>query len=92
MPELEIQPTGTGFSGKSTPEDDANGIGAVSAPRTQTSSDSDDDRPVRGVSVIPIPRREIARLKGTLRLSELPRHKPIIVFDAGRQFRDIDNE
>ena len=92
MAELESQQTTTEFPGKPAPHGDANGIGAFSAPLAQTPSDSDDDRPVGGISVIPIPRREIARLQGTLRLSGLPRHKPTIVFDASRQFRDTDDE
>jgi hypothetical protein len=91
MADLENQQTTTEFQGKPSPHGDPNGIGACSAKLARSPSDSDDDRPVRGISVIPMPRREIARLKGTLRLSELPRHKPIIV-DSGRQFRDAGDE
>lgn len=92
MAELESQQTTTKFQGRPAPHGNPNSIGASSAHLAQSPSDSDDDHPVRGISVIPIPRREIARLKGTLRLSELPRHKPTIVFDAGRQFQDADDE
>jgi hypothetical protein len=92
MAELESQQTTTGIPGRADPDGDANGIGAFEAPLAQTPGDSDDDRPAGGISVIPIPRREIARLQGTLRLSGLPRHKPTIVFDASRQRRDTDDE
>jgi hypothetical protein len=92
MAERESQQTTTESQGKPAPHGDLNGIGAVSAHLAQGPTDFGDDRPVHGISVIPIPRREIARLKGTLRLSELPRHKPTIVFDAGRQFRDAADE
>jgi hypothetical protein len=92
MAELESQQATTESQGKPAPCGDENGVAAFSAHLAQTPIDSDDDRPVRGISVIPIPRREIARLQGTLRLRELPRHKPTIVFDPGRQFRDIDDE
>ncbi len=80
MAELESQQTPAGFLGKPAPHGDANETGAISASLARTASDSDDERPVGGISVIPIPRREIARLQGTLRLSGLPRHKPTIVF------------
>ena len=46
---------------------------------SDASTNTDDVRPVGGISVIPIPKHEIARLHGILRLSELPRHKPTIV-------------
>ena len=92
MAELESQQTTPGFRGELAPHGDANGIVPLSAPLAQTPSDPDDDRPVGGISIIPIPRREIARLHGTLRLSQLPRHKPTIVFDTGRQLRDSDDE
>jgi hypothetical protein len=92
MAERESRQTTAEFAGKPAPHGDGNGIEACSAHPAQTPSDSDDDRPIGGVSVIPIPRREIARLQGTLRLSDLPRHKPTIVFDPGRPFRDSDDE
>jgi hypothetical protein len=92
MAEVESQQTTTGFPGKPADRGDANGVGPFSAPRAPTPSDTDDDRPVGGISVIPIPRREIARLQGTLRLSGLPRHKPTIVFDASRPLRDPEDE
>ncbi len=92
MAELESQQPTAGFQGKPAGHGDPNGIGAFSASLAQSPSDSDEDRPVRGISVISIPRRAIARLIGTLRLSELPRHKPTIVFDSGRQFQDSDDE
>src|SRR5262245_58038243 len=92
MAEFESQQTTTEFQGELPPHGDADGIEPLSAPLAQAPSDFDDDRPVGGISVIPIPRREIARLHGTLRLSDLPRHKPTIVFDTGRQFRDSDDE
>jgi hypothetical protein len=92
MAEVESQQTTTEFQDKPAPHGDPNGIGVVLAQLAQSPSDLDDDRPARGISVIPIPRREIARLQGTFRLSELPRHKPTISFDAGRQFRDALDE
>jgi hypothetical protein len=94
MAELESQHATTELQGEPAPQDDASGIGAFSAPMGQASSDFDDDRPVRGISVIPIPRREIARLQGTLRLGELPRHRPTVIFDfdAGGRLRDADDE
>jgi hypothetical protein len=92
MPELENQHTPLGFEAKPTPRGDTNGIEVSSAHQAERPSDADEDHPVRGISVIPIPRREIARLRGTLRLGELPRHKPTIVFDTGRQHRDGDDE
>jgi hypothetical protein len=61
-------------------------------PLAGTSGDPAEDRPVGRISVIPIPRREIARLGGTLRLSGLPRHRPTIVFGASRPARDADDE
>ena len=93
MAELESQQTPAGFLGKPAPHGDANGAGVFSTPPAQVSGRSwDDDRPVGGIPVIPIPKREIAHLQGTLRLSELPRHKPTIIFAARRQFRDADDE
>jgi hypothetical protein len=92
MAELEDQRTTTEFLGKPAPHGDAKGIGASSAHQAESPCDSDDDRRASGISVVPIARREIARLQGTLRLSELPRHKPTIVFDASREFRDTGDE
>jgi hypothetical protein len=90
--ELEIRQTTTEFPGHPAPHSDAGGIGTFSVPLVPIPDDSDDDRPVGGISVIPVPRREIARLKGTLRLSGLPRHKPAIVLDASPASRDDDDE
>jgi hypothetical protein len=92
MPELESQHTPLVVEAKPTSCGDTNGIEVSSAQRAERPGDVDEDRPVRGISVIPIPTREIARLRGTLRLDELPRHKPTIVFDTGRQHRDADDE
>ncbi len=88
MAELESRQTTTEFPGHPAAHGDAGGIGAFSVPPVPIPGDSDDDRPIGGISVIPIPRREIAPLKGTFRLSGLPRHKPAIVFDASRPSRD----
>jgi hypothetical protein len=71
---------------------DRGGIRAAAGRLADTRSDPDDDSPVRGISIIPIPRRAIARLHGTLRLNELPRHKSTIDVDTNRQFADIQNE
>jgi hypothetical protein len=92
MAELESQQATTEFPGKPAPHGDAEGIGTLSGAEAQTPSDPAQDRPAGGLSVIPIPRREIARLQGTLRLTGLPRHKPTIVFDASREFRDTGDE
>jgi hypothetical protein len=81
-----------GFLSNPAPRGDANGIEAFPAPPTPESGDPDDERPVGGISVISIPRRKIARLEGTLRLSGLRRHKPTIAFDAGQRSRDADDE
>ena len=69
MAEIESRQTTTGFPAELVPHGDANGTGAFSHSLAQTPGDPDDDRPVGGISVIPVPRREIARLEGTLRLS-----------------------
>ena len=92
MAEIESRQTTPEFPVEHAPHGDANGTGACLLSLAQTPGDLDDDRPVGGISVIPMPRREIARLEGTLRLSGLPRHKPTIVFDASRQFRASDDE
>jgi hypothetical protein len=92
MAEFESQQTSTDFQGELPSHGSSDGIGTLPAPRAQPPSDSEEDRPTGGISIIPIPKREIARLQGTLRLSELPRHKPTIVFDTARQFRDADDE
>jgi len=92
MAELESQQTTTEFQGEPAPEGDQNGVGAFSAHLAQSPSDFDDDRPVRGISVVAIPRRQVAHLKGTFRLGELPRHKPTINFDAGRRLRESIDE
>jgi hypothetical protein len=92
MAEQESQPIVAGSPGHLTPHSGADVLGGLSVPLAPISAHSDDDRPVGGISVIPMPRREIARLKGTLRLTGLPRHKPTIVFDANRPPRDADDE
>jgi hypothetical protein len=92
MAELESQRTTVELPGKPVPHDDATGIAAGSANRAQTPIESAEDRPAGGISIIPVPRRQIARLQGTLRLSSLPRHKPTIVFDPDRQLRDSGDE
>src|SRR5215813_12446735 len=92
MAELESRQPTPVFPGELAPHGDAEAIGALPAPLAQTPSDPDDDRPVGGISIIPVPRREIARLHGTIRLSELPRHKPTIVFDPARLSQDSDDE
>jgi hypothetical protein len=92
MPELESQQTAVGFEVKATARGDTNDIKIPSAPLAEGLGDVAEGDPVRGISVIPIPRREIAHLRGTFRLSELPRHKPTVVFDTGRQFRDAGDE
>jgi hypothetical protein len=91
MSERESQQATAEFAGSPASHGDVGGIGAPSAPLAEVPIDAD-DRPAGGISVVPIPRREIARLEGTLRLSELPRHKPTIVFDASRPTRDTDDE
>jgi hypothetical protein len=92
MAEPDSQQIPTGFLSDPVPHSDANGIGAFPAPPAPGPGDADDERPVGGISVIPIPRREIARLEGTLLLSGLGRHKPTIVFGAGQRSRDADDE
>ncbi len=91
MTERESHQATTEFAGHPASYGGVGGIGAFSAPPTEAPSDPD-DRPAGGISVVPIPRREIARLEGNLQLSQLPRHKPAIVFDAGRLDRDADDE
>jgi hypothetical protein len=91
MSERESQRATAEFARSPASHGDVGGIGAFSAPLAEVPSDPD-GRPAGGISVVPIPRREIARLEGTLRLSELPRHKPAIVFDASRPARDTDDE
>jgi hypothetical protein len=73
------------------------GTGYDSKPNRGLGGDQQSDYQVTecqagGISVISIPRREVARLRGVLRLSELPRHKPTIVFDSCRQTRDTEDE
>ena len=92
MAEQQSQPIVTEYPGDAAPDGGVNGLGASSVPLTPILGYSDDDRPAGGISVIPMPRREIARLTGTLRLSGLPRHKPTIVFGASQQSRDMDDE
>jgi hypothetical protein len=92
MAEPDSQQMTTGFLGDPVPHGDADRIEAFPAPPAQDPSDPDDERPVGGISVISIPRREIARLEGTFRLSGLRRHKPTIVFDAGQRSRGVDDE
>jgi len=84
MAERESQQTTTDFPGGPAAHGDANGTGAFSGLPSPTPNDSDDVRPVGGISVVPIQRRELARLQGTFRSNGLPRHKPTIVFDASQ--------
>jgi len=92
MSVLDNQPPTSRIPREPASESDANGISPPLARRQQALGDSDDDRPVGNISVIAIPRREIARLSGTLRLSELPRHRPTIVFDGSRPIADPEDE
>jgi hypothetical protein len=92
MAKLEGQSTATDLPGHPAFHGDADEIGAFPAHPARTPCDPDEDRPVGGISVIPIPRREVARLQGTLRLNGLPRHKPTIVFGASRPPRDADDD
>ena len=84
MAELKRQLTTSPIAENIDPCGVAGVLGAVLEPATRDSTDLDNDRPARGVSIIPIPRREIARLQGTVRLNELPHRKPTIVFDSSR--------
>jgi hypothetical protein len=70
----------------------ADGNGVTPAHSLETSRGDDEDRPFRGVHVLRIPRPEVGRLMGTLRLSELPRRKPTIVFGSGRRSPDAGDE
>lgn len=92
MTDPESQQTVAGCPGDPTPHGAGDGFGIVSAPPVRIPDDPDEDRPVGGISVVPMPRREIARLRGTLRLGGLPRHRPTIVFDAARPPGDADDE
>ena len=92
MAKLEGQSTATDFPGHPAFHGDADEIGAFPAHLARTPCDPDEDRPAGGISVIPISRREVASLQGTLRLNGLPRHKPTIVFGADRPPRDADDE
>ena len=92
MPELESQHTPLGVEAKPTPCGDTNGIEVSAAHRAEAPAMPTRTVRFTGSRGIPIPTREIAYLRGTLRLDELPRHKPTIVFDTGRQHRDADDE
>jgi hypothetical protein len=71
-----LESDGTGHSGANTAQSD----------------NRSDEVAWRGVVAIEIPREVIARLSGTLIVSELPERQPEIVFDHGRQFRDDEDE
>jgi hypothetical protein len=88
MAELESRHTPAETQGTPALPGDPDDIGAFSAHPAHNPSNLNDDQPVSRISIPLIPRREIARLSGTFRLSSLPRHKPTIVFDATRSFRD----
>jgi hypothetical protein len=92
MAELESRHTPAETQGTPALPGDPDDIGAFSARLAHSPSDFDDDKPVSRISIPLIPRREIARLSGTFRLSELRRHKPTIIFDATRSFRDDVDE
>jgi hypothetical protein len=70
---------------------ESNGVGRSGANNAQA-GDLDDEVASRGVVTIEIPREVIARFSGTLIVSELPERQPEIVFDHGRQFRDLEDE
>ena len=61
-----------------SPPLDSEEVGHLSSELPQSLPD-DDDHTRHGISVIPIPRKVIASLKGTLRIGELPRHKPTVI-------------
>jgi hypothetical protein len=90
MAQLESQDRTAQFPVKPLPHEETGEIGAFSAPLPPPSETH--NQPGGGLSIIPVPRREIARLQGTLRLSGLPRHKPTIVFDTSRRLQDTDDE
>ena len=91
MTERESHQATAEFAGDPASYGGVGGIGVLPAPPAEAPSDPD-DRTAGGISVVPVPRREIARLEGNLPLSQLPRHKPAIVFDVGRLDRDADDE
>ncbi len=92
MAELKSQQTTAPVAENTDPCGVAGSLAALVEPATRDLTDSENNRPARGISIIPIPRREIARLQGTVRLSELPRRKPTIVFDSSRQTGDAPDE
>jgi hypothetical protein len=68
----------------------ANGV--TPSPSLEAPSGAEESRTFHGVHALRIPRPEVGRLTGTLRLSGLPRRKPAVVFDAGRRSRDAGDE
>jgi hypothetical protein len=92
MAELENQQRPAEFPGNPAAHGDIKRIAGCSDNGAHNPNDSDDSRPAGRISVISIPRREIARLQGILRLSGLPRHKPTVVFDASRERGDTGDE
>jgi hypothetical protein len=92
MAELERKSIPPEYQETPGPHGATNGLTPSSHRSVEATEGADEDRPFRGVHALRIPRPVIARLTGTLRLSELPRHKPTIVFDTGRQSRDAGDE
>jgi hypothetical protein len=76
----------------STPGPLSEADGVTPSPPLEAPSGVDEDHPSHGVQALRIPRPEVGRLTGTLRVSELPRRKPTVVFDAGRRSRDAGDE
>jgi hypothetical protein len=70
---------------------ESNGAGQTGANNAQA-DDLDHEVAWRGVVAIQIPREVIARFSGTLIVSERPERQLEIVFDHGRQFRDLEDE
>ncbi len=91
MPQRESHQSAADFVGNPASLGGATEMGAFSVPTAEAPSDVDDRR-AGGISVVPVPRREIARLEGTLRLDQLPRHRPAIVFDGRRPDGDTDDD
>lgn len=91
MSQRENHQSAADFVGNPASYSSATEMGAFSAPPAEAPIDVDDRR-AGGISVVPVPRREIARLEGTLRLDQLPRHRPSIIFDGRRSDGDPDDE
>lgn len=67
--------------------------GSASPDTSSTSENEQEDELIwRGVVAIDIPREVVARFSGVLLLSDLPMRQPEIVFDAGRQIQENDDE